>query len=196
MLLMVATVTETPNILFHAAIKASPFRLASRLCGQACPRAHLKSWLPINRVSLTPCFSWVLSEGLASQPLQRFSGLGNRPSQIAYDFRCTNPPIPLTKRFFKKSHFFKISRCKSLSVSCLKVKLTVSFSSCSECDTREAMKTERMTDGGRKKESGKHCVNVFVFRGQARSFLELFGTIRSYLELFGDFWNQKRNRKL
>jgi len=39
-------------------------------------RAHLSFYAPGNGLSLTPCFSWVFSEGKARQPLQRFSASG------------------------------------------------------------------------------------------------------------------------
>jgi hypothetical protein len=39
-------------------------------------RAHLSFYAPGNGLSLTPCFSWVFSEGKARQPLQRFSVSG------------------------------------------------------------------------------------------------------------------------
>jgi hypothetical protein len=77
------------------------------------------------------------------------------------------------EKIFKKSSFFKKIICKRLEVSCLNVKLTVTFSSFSECDKREAMK--KIKSEKRKGASGGTTVG-FCERSQIqdRQIWELF----------------------
>jgi hypothetical protein len=106
-----------------------------------------------------------------------------RRSRESLSKRVHGDARPTLKKSSKKSSFFKKIICKSLSMSCLNVKLTVSFSSFSECGRREAMKKVKVANGGttvgfceRKPGPGPSDFGAFL------RYLELIGTNWSYLE--------------